>query len=110
MSIAIKPLGEDGPAEPGGLTMRPALAFAAALALLAGVASAPAQAVKLTPELRDAFRAAVASHGYNCRGVSTVTGPRDIHRGKAFKVRCNNDRLAYRVIVTPAGDFIVEPW
>ena len=48
--------------------------------------------------------------GFVCNSCSDAYVMGQGHRGLEFRVLCNDDTLAYKVIATPSNNFIVTPW
>lgn len=85
------------------------LAFALAVVLLiAGQAWAGMQRIEATD--RPGFAQVIQSKGYACNQCNEGFVVGEDHKGIVFRIMCNDDALAYRVIVTPNNSFIVAPW
>ena len=61
-------------------------------------------------DYKENFAKVIRLNAYVCNSCSDAYFMGQKHKGLVFRVLCNDDSLAYRVISAPNGKFIVEPW
>jgi hypothetical protein len=61
-------------------------------------------------KLKEGFAETVRMHGYLCNSCNNIYFVGENARGFVFRIICSNNVLAFTLIVTPTGNFIVELW
>ncbi len=61
-------------------------------------------------KIRMGFPEIAHMYGFVCTKVSTISYKGFTERGRLTRINCDDDRLSYRVLMTPQDVLIVHPW